>query len=93
VGWYSDKATSVVFTDISLGMLQKAKLRWEEEPRPYEATFVLSDIEALTEVLHPFKKLSLCMCLMYNDCMLRGVRHHKALQGCCILYPQVIGHV
>jgi ubiquinone/menaquinone biosynthesis C-methylase UbiE len=50
VGWYSDQATSVVFTDISHGMLHKAKLRWEEEPRPYNATFVLSDVEALTEV-------------------------------------------
>lgn len=50
VGWYSDKVEQVVFTDVSYDMLRRAKLRWEERPRPYDAAFVLSDVQALATV-------------------------------------------
>jgi ubiquinone/menaquinone biosynthesis C-methylase UbiE len=52
VGSYPATVDSVVFTDVSYDMLRKAKLRWEEKPRQYDATFVLSDVELLTKVQH-----------------------------------------
>jgi hypothetical protein len=50
IGYYSTDVESVVFSDVSYDMLRKAKLQWEAQPRTYKATFVLSDIEALTRV-------------------------------------------
>ena len=50
VGMYPADVRSVMFTDISYDMLRKAKLEWEQQPRAYDATFVLGDVQALTKV-------------------------------------------
>ena len=50
IAWYDDRVKQVVFTDVSYDMLKRAKLRWEERPRRYDAAFVLSDVQALTAV-------------------------------------------
>lgn len=60
VGWYPADVRSVLFTDVSYDMLRKAKLAWERQPRTYDATFVLGDVQSLTAVRACFFCIAHC---------------------------------
>ena len=69
VAYYPSAVQSVVFTDVSYGMLRKAKLKWEKVPRAYDAVFVLSDAQHLTEVwtlIGSSPVLLVCPCCVWN---------------------------
>lgn len=54
IGYYPAGVEEVVFTDVNEKMLRQAKEKWEsslQDQYQHHATFVVSDVEALTQVL------------------------------------------
>lgn len=53
IGYYPAGVEEVVFIDVNEKMLRQAKGKWEsrlQDQHQHHATFVVSDVEALTQV-------------------------------------------